>query len=110
MGAETPQRYLTKAVVALLAQRGILTHREGLAEMSDALGIGVRAPLPPGRGPRRWTEEEIEMLAAAFELHRRGFDPADLRRLIAGEADPHALAAPIIERLHTLAQRSTAAA
>ena len=59
----------TKDVLPLLAERGITTHREAIAEMSDLLGLDTRAVVAPW-SPRRWGPAEVELLAVAFHLKR----------------------------------------
>ena len=59
----------TKDVLPMLAERGISTHREAIAEMSDLLGLHTRAQVAPW-SPRRWGPTEVELLAVAFHLKR----------------------------------------
>lgn len=59
----------TKDVLPMLAERGISTHREAIAEMSDLLGLHTRAQVAPW-SPRRWGPAEVELLAVAFHLKR----------------------------------------
>ena len=59
----------TKDVLPMLAERGITTHREAIAEMSDLLGLDTRAVVAPW-SPRRWGPAEVELLAVAFHLKR----------------------------------------
>ena len=59
----------TKDVLPMLAERGITTHREAIAEMSDLLGLDTRAVVAPW-SPRRWDPAEVELLAVAFHLKR----------------------------------------
>lgn len=72
----------SKEVLALLADSGVPTRREGLAEMSDALGLRTRT-LRAAWTPRQWTPEQVEMLVLAFRL-RRGWnlDVTDLQAVL----------------------------
>jgi len=108
-----PSSHPTRVVLHQLATQGIHLHRELLAEYSDQLDLGRRRPIgPSGRaGNRRWTNDEIDILASAVCLHRdHGVPIDDVRRVLYGEADPEAVAAPILDRLRVLNGRATTAA
>src|SRR5687768_14287901 len=74
----------TKDVLPMLAERGITTHREAIAEMSDLLGLHTRAVVAPW-SHRRWDSAEVELLAVAFHLKREWtLDLATIEALAAG--------------------------
>lgn len=70
-------------VLPLLAQRGIPTGRETLAAVSDALGLLTRTE-QGNASPRRWTRDQVELIALALRLRRGwGHDTTELRRVLA---------------------------
>ena len=102
------QVFRGSAVLAALARHGIETNREALAALSDLLGVGHRPPTPAGRlGNRRWTEQDVNVLVAAFRLRRdHGLTDSTLVDLIRGRIDPSTLVERLTSNLETLASHA----
>lgn len=105
--------FRTRDVEELAKERGVLVHRELLAEISDRYGWAYRGDTARGKntGPRRWNEAEALAMISIVLLRRAGLSWEQIDDGIT--AGPEGLidsfAATVTERLSDVAKVSNAA-